>query len=282
MYNKDKVFTTKHASKFENNILLQEPELLSLYRTVLNFDYYYDYSDDIRVWRSGSEVKKSILEQLSFNELHPYYPLLQKLYAAKGDRSAIEGMDNPFADYMKKYNDPSMEFYHFLHHLDLLGVTELQMAHMIRAARFIARFLIAHTEAQSPMPVYPYKLIYTKELGVKNTASDLKDKMCAPVPIQRYLKRYINRVEFEDFESFGMVSSAAGTSSTVLFDVKEEMSLELAYIKGYHFSVPYSISDKLRTSFDRSDIRFVKLVCDVLSHKASVDELMGTKYIARA
>lgn len=48
----------------ENDLTTQEGIVASLVHDIYNFDYYYHFSDDLKVWRNGEEKKESIRERL--------------------------------------------------------------------------------------------------------------------------------------------------------------------------------------------------------------------------
>ncbi|AGB07247.1 hypothetical protein [Vibrio phage VP4B] len=277
------IFTTKYASKFEQEIVKQEPTHYKLYLRILNFDYWFRESDCNATWRGGLESEKEILESLDQAKDHPDYYILQELWASNGDRGLLSCTTNPFEIYAERYKDESMGMYHFLKTLDLLGITETQAAEMLRAARFIARFLLERESMESFLPVYPNYLVYTPHLGGKREAGRYTSKMALSNKLHRFMNKGTERVTWGDFDAFGRLCSIAGTTNTTQFnaDPDDERELLLCYIKGCYFSAPFYIHEELRTKISRTDLRFIRLVRAVLSNTADISELRNTKYTAR-
>lgn len=276
-------FKTKYASKFEKEVVKQEPEHYKLYQRILNFDYWFRQSDCHSTWCNGLESEKEIQEALDQAKDHPDYPILKELWVNNGDRKKLSCTVNPFDLYADKYKDESMGMYHFLSMLDLIGATEENVASMLRAARFIARFLIEKEEMESRFPVYPNFLVYTTHLGNKRDAGRYVNKLALTNKLQRFLYKNLDRVTYYDFDEFSRLCRVAGTAKTIQFnaDPDDEREVLLCYIKGCYFAAPFHVHGELRTKINRTDLRFIRLVRAVLSNTANIDELRNTKYTAR-
>lgn len=268
-------YTQRFATRFEKNIMSQQPELLKLYQRILNHDYWYDYCDAITGWRAGLENEQEIIKLLDKNKEHKHYPILQRLWSEKGDKEVINGED-VFAEWLEKYQDESMDMYRFLETLDLLEMDDEKIARAVRAMRRVSKFLIEESRVESKVVDYFPKLVYTKHLGPKSVGKEYVDKVMLPRNLQRYTELMVTQVEMYDFDCLGLLTPNVGTFDTVRFDPECEKEEHLAYIKGYHFKSVYILKDKLLSKIRRIELRDLKDLTEVLRGKLPVKSLYAS------
>lgn len=260
-------FRDNFSTKAEQNVVASKPELLELYQSVLNFDYWYQYSDSGDVYRAGARHEEEIKNKLHDLLGTPEYKLLQTLWVANGDKESIADLKNPYEEYLTIYNSKIMNNYRYLEYLDRMSVTEDQLRRALRAARFVNRYVLKRCKAgYTDFSSYPRFLCYTKELGLKNIGSKYKNKIQLNPECQHTLAHYCRQVEMYDMECFGTMTPYAGVIETDQFLVDQNHKSErYAYIGNVHFKVAEVVKTKLPKEITRSDIMFLRDLYDVLA-----------------
>lgn len=255
------------ASQSDKRFLEAKPELLDFYVKLLNFDYYYDRSDDGSVWRAGCEEEDEI--KAKFEELaeikHPHLHTFTRLFANKGDESLSKG--NIYRDYLNQVYSSKRSVVRFLQTLDQRGFTATDLKRMIRVMLFIERLMKVKPDFMDFEPEKP-SLVWTKILGSINVGKLYQNKVAVNDLTQRVISVQATEVSHVDFQVINRLTSTIGMEQTNYFNLDEEESTYV-YIGNYYFAVSkeprftlpkvpvnHSILSRLRVMIDRSREHF--------------------------